>query len=192
MVGNDRNIYLVTKFKLLEHLCCPHTGVRVVCVLDSAPSGPTSLIERLQDTDRKVAAANGLDKPQAKRMVAVRAQKPSFKVGQLSGWVPRGFRMWFSKVQSRKLPPKYTGQHTVVEISRKKTYVIKQHGSYSREAENRLKPSTLADMQVEPIRELGQKRIRGKCYLPVHQAEACNSLFGNSVKTRRQLNQSVH
>ena len=95
IVGKDRNIHLVTKFKLLEHLCCPHTGVRVVCVLDSAPSGPMSLIKRLQNTDKKVAAADVLEKPQA-----VKAQKPSFKVGQLSGWVPKGFRKWFSKVQS--------------------------------------------------------------------------------------------
>ena len=100
IVGKDRNIHLITKFKLLEHLCCPHTEVWVVCVLDSAPSGPMSLIEMLQDTDRKEAAADVLDKPQAKRRVAVRAQKPSFKVGQLSAWVPRGFRKWFSKVQS--------------------------------------------------------------------------------------------
>ena len=101
-----------------------------------------SLIERLLDKDRKMVAADVLNKPQAKRMVGVKAQKPSFKVRQLAWWRTKRFsRMVF----------KSTEPQAAVKVSRNKVYVIDQHGRHNRAAENRLKASPPADLHVEPI-----------------------------------------
>ena len=57
----------------------------------------------------------------------------------------------FSRKQSYKLRPKYTGQYTLQEAARNHTYVIKQHSRHSREAGSRLKVYHLSEHSVRQI-----------------------------------------
>ena len=73
---------------------------------------------------------------------------------------------WFSKGQSHKLQPRYTGPYEIKEAARNHTYVIEQDGRRSREAESRLKaynpaenPAGRIPTLVEPNRQLERKEL---------------------------------
>ena len=92
-----------------------------------------------------------------------RQEEPSFKAGQLV-WL-RTKR--YSKGQSHKLQPKFTGPYVVKEAAKNHTYVIEQNGRLSREAESRLKaynpaenPAGKIPTLVEPNRQLERKGLR--------------------------------
>ena len=91
-----------------------------------------------------------------------RQKEPSFKAGQLV-WLKT---KRFSKGQSHKLQPKYTGLYEVKEAARNHTYIIEQNGRRSREAESRLKtnhpaenPAGKIPTLVEPHRQLKRKGL---------------------------------
>ena len=73
----------------------------------------------------------------------------------------------FSKGQSHKLQPKFTGPYVIKEAARNHTHVIEQNGRLSREAESRLKvfnpaenPAGKIPTLVEPNRQLERKELR--------------------------------
>ena len=84
-------------------------------------------------------------------------EKPSFSVGDAVWLVSKRF----TKGKSKKLQAKHTGPYKIVEVGNNHTYLIEQHGRYSRESESRLKayiPATSspgkAPILVEPTRQL--------------------------------------
>ena len=91
-----------------------------------------------------------------------RQEEPSFRAGQLV-WLKT---KRFSKGQSHKLQPKYTGPYKVKEAAKNHTYIIEQNGRRSREAESRLKayhpaenPAGKIPTLVEPRRQLERKGL---------------------------------
>ena len=73
----------------------------------------------------------------------------------------------FSKGQSHKLQPKFTGPYVVKEVARNHTYVIEQNGRQSKEAKSRLKAYNPAENPlgriptlVEPNRQLERKGLK--------------------------------
>ena len=95
-------------------------------------------------------------------------EEPSFKAGQLV-WLKT---KRFSKDQSHKLQPRYTGPYEIKEAARNHTYVIEQDGRRSREAESRFKaynpaenPAGRIPTLVEPNRQLERKGL-GKTIHP--------------------------
>ena len=91
-----------------------------------------------------------------------RQEERSFKAGQLV-WLKT---KRFSRGQSHKLQPKYTGPYEVKEAARNHTYVIEQNGRRSREAESRLKayhpagnPAGKIPTLLEPYRQLERKGL---------------------------------
>ena len=96
-----------------------------------------------------------------------RQEEPSFKAGQLV-WLKT---KRFSRGQSHKLQPKYTGPYEVKEATRNHTYVIEQNDRRSREAESRLKayhpaenPAGKIPTLVEPHRQLERKGREGRIH----------------------------
>ena len=84
-------------------------------------------------------------------------EESSFKAGQLVRLKTKRF----SKGQSHKLQPRYTGSYEIKKAARNHTYVIEQNGRQSREAESRLKaynpaenPAGRIPTLVEPNRQL--------------------------------------
>ena len=113
--------------------------------------------------DRMEEAHDKLRGQQVQLRMGDRQEKPSFKAGQLV-WL-RTKR--FSKCQSHKLQPKFTGLYVIKIAARNHTYVIKQNGRQSREAESRLKaynpaenPAGKIPTLVEPNRQLQRKGLR--------------------------------
>ena len=113
--------------------------------------------------DRMGEAHDKLRRQQLQLRTGDRQEEPSFKAGQLV-WL-RTKR--FSKGQSHKLQPKFTGPYIIKEAARNHTYVIEQNGRTSREAESRLKaynpaenPAGKIPTLVEPNRQLERKGLR--------------------------------
>ena len=113
--------------------------------------------------DRMEEAHDKLRGQQLQLRTGDRQEEPSFKAGQLV-WL-RTKR--YSKGQSHKLQPKFTGPYVVKEAAKNHTYVIEQNGRLSREAESRLKaynpaenPAGKIPTLVEPNRQLERKGLR--------------------------------
>ena len=113
--------------------------------------------------DRMVEAHDKLRGQQLQLRTGDRQEEPSFQAGQLV-WLKTKL---FSKGQSHKLQPKFTGPYVVEEAARNHTYVIEQNGRQSREAESRLKAYNPADNSagriptlVESNRQLERKGLR--------------------------------
>ena len=113
--------------------------------------------------DRMEEAHNKLRGQQLQLKTGDRQEEPSFKAGQLV-WLKT---KRFSKRQSHKLQPKFTGPYVIKEAARNHTYLIEQNGCLRREAENRLKaynsaenPAGKIPTLVELNRQLERKGLR--------------------------------
>ena len=113
--------------------------------------------------DRMEEAHDKLRGQQLQLRTGDRQEEPSFKAGQLV-WLKT---KRFSRGQSHKLQPKFTGPYVIKEAARNHTYIIEQNGRQSREAESRLKaynpaenPAGKIPTLVEPNRQLERKGLR--------------------------------
>ena len=102
-------------------------------------------------------------------------EEPSFRTGQLV-WLKT---KRFSKGQSHKLQPSYTGPYKIKKAARNQTYVIEQNGRRSREAEIRLKaynpaenPAGRIPTLVKPNRQLERKGL-SKTIAPLEPMTSC-------------------
>ena len=128
-----------------------------------AASGTTSRESYAAELSRRMETAHDkLRSQQLQLRTGDKQEEPSFKTGQLV-WLKT---KRFSKGQSHKLQPRYTGPYEIKEAARNHTYVIEQDGRRSREAESRLKaynpaenPAGRIPTLVEPNRQLERKGL---------------------------------